>query len=94
MAFNPKALCYHYHYYELADFYEKARINGRSAVRLVEKHPELYERMIGNFVRTPQWRKLLRLGCLRLRGLKDTPAYWSALYDYHYASAINSCKRR
>jgi glycosyltransferase involved in cell wall biosynthesis len=93
-AFNSRALSFHYHYYEPPEFFRKARMNGQSAVLLVEKHPELYERMIGVFLRTPQWRKLLRLAGLRLRRLGNSPPYWSTCYDYHYATAILSQKGR
>jgi glycosyltransferase involved in cell wall biosynthesis len=94
MAFNPRAFSYHYHYYEPEGFLRKARMNGRSAALLVAKHPELYERMVGAFLRTPQWQKCLSLAWLRLRGLRNSSSYWSTLYDYHYASAIHDHARR
>ena len=92
LAFAPDVISYHCHSYTPKQFFEKARINGRNAVTLVEKQPELYDRIIGLFLSTLQGQKLLKLAGLFVRGKRRTPSYWSTLYDYVYAREV--LKRR
>jgi hypothetical protein len=92
LAFAPDAMSYHCHFYTPKQFFEKARINGRNAVTLVEKQPELYDRIIGLFLEKLQGQKLLKLAGLFVCGKRRTPLYWSTLYDYVYAREV--LKRR
>jgi glycosyltransferase involved in cell wall biosynthesis len=88
LAFAPNAISYHYHFYTPKEFFQKARINGRSAVTLVEKQPELYDRIIGMFLVRLQGQKLMKLVGLFISGQRNTPSYWSTLYEYVYAREV------
>lgn len=88
LVWAQEARSLHCHEYDLCDFYDKARVNGRSAVILVDKIPELRHRVIGHFAREAQWRRRLRLVWLRTTGRGDTPAYWQGRHDLLYIEAV------
>ncbi|MCD6384221.1 hypothetical protein J7M23_00440, partial [Candidatus Sumerlaeota bacterium] len=78
LQFAPDAICYHYHHYDLQKHLEKTKITARNALKVVQLHPELKERLIDSYLPRGRIRELLEtLRFFLIR--KDTPTYWAYL---------------
>ncbi|MCX7766172.1 MAG: glycosyltransferase [Candidatus Sumerlaeia bacterium] len=88
LQFAPLAVCYHYHFYDLPRYLEKTRINARNALLLVARHPELHERLIGNFLRQHSLKNFINMLFYEITGNKQTPAYWNLLSNKVYTTEL------
>lgn len=88
LQFAPAAVCYHYHFYDLPKYLAKTRINARNAVLLVARHPELYERLIGNFLRQKSFKNFLKRLFFEITSTRQTPAYWDLISNQIYISEL------
>jgi len=90
--FNPKAVAYHYHYYDKPEeFLKKQQNAGKSAVYFSRKFPELKEKLIDPNRLKLKYKLLLEFFTL-FPILKNNVFYWKVKRRYYFEKGVKRYK--
>ena len=89
LQFAPDAICYHYHFYDFSRHLQKMKINAENSIKVVERHPELHERLIGQYQREGFLRKTARRISQRIFNSAETPDYWQYETEQYIADIVS-----
>lgn len=90
LQFAPDAICYHYHYYDFQNHLQKMKINARNSILVVERHPELKERLISYYTEKSFSKRFLDTLRYMFTAKKETPFVWKFLTEKTIHRAIKS----